>query len=279
VDGEVDAGEHARQSQVAHLEHRVGEAPDLFGTLREDVLDRAPGHQADQLRGGGGARVEAGRDGPAVLEHRDAVADLPNLLETVGDVDHCHALARQLADDAEEVVDLSLVQNRRRLVEDEQPGVVGERTSHADDLLRSGRESADLPGRRDLAVSQPGEQLGGCTVGPAALAHPALGELVPEEDVLRDREARHQVELLVDRGDAQLHRRLRSGERDLVALPQDLALVRLVARGEHLDQRRLSGTVLSEEAVDLTRADVEVDTTQREDAREPLDDPPHLQQA
>ena len=67
-------------------------------------------------------------------------------------------------------------------------------------------------------------------------------------------------------------------QRDRLALPQDLALVGLVAGREHLDQRRLAGAVLAEQAVHLAGADVELDAAQGEDAGEALDDAAHLQQ-
>ena len=54
--------------------------------------------------------------------------------------------------------------------------------------------------------------------------------------------------------------------------------VGLVRSGEDLDQRRLAGAVLAEQAVHLTGADVEVDAVQRPDAGEGLDDAVHLQQ-
>ena len=72
-----------------------------------------------------------------------------DLLQPVGDVDDPHPLAAQLADDAEEVVDLALVEHRRGLVEDEEPGVLRERAGHADDLLGCRREPTDLAARRD----------------------------------------------------------------------------------------------------------------------------------
>jgi hypothetical protein len=48
--------------------------------------------------------------------------------------------------------------------------------------------------------------------------------------------------------------------------------------GQHLDQGRLPGAVLAEQAVHLARRDVEVDVVERADARELLDDAAHLQQ-
>ena len=61
---------------------------------REGVLDRAAGHQRDDVRrrrrGGG----QVGGDGAAVLEHGDPVADRADLLEPVRDVDDGDALRR-----------------------------------------------------------------------------------------------------------------------------------------------------------------------------------------
>ena len=87
-----------------------------------------------------------------------------------------------------------------------------------------------------------------------------------------------EVELLVDRGDAEVHGGLRVPEAHLLALPGDRALVGLVHPGEHLDQGRLAGAVLAEQAVHLTGTDVEVDPGERHDARETLHDVRHAQQ-
>ena len=72
-------------------------------TRREDVLDGATGHQLDQLGGRGVGDREPGGHRAAVLEHRDPVADLADLLQPVGDVDDRDALGGQPADDPEEV--------------------------------------------------------------------------------------------------------------------------------------------------------------------------------
>ena len=106
----------------------------------------------------------------------------------------------------------------------------------------------------------------------------AARQLVAEEDVLGDRQAVDQVELLVDRRDARAQGRERRREGDLFALPADGAGVRLVGAGEHLDQGRLAGAVLPEQAVHLAGADLEVDAVEGADAGELLDDAGHLEQ-
>ncbi len=214
-------------------------------SLGEDVLDVAAGHQPDQVGGGGVASGEVGGDGTAVLEDGDAVADLPDLLETVGDVDDGDALRGEVADHPEERLHLLLVERGRRLVHHDQLGVVAEGPGHGDDLLAGGGEGADLAVHPDLAVPEAPEQLAGRLAGVPALEHAAAGHLVPEEDVLGDAEPGDEVELLVDGGDAAGDRGVRRRERDLLAAPRDRALVGAVRAGQHLDRawtcRRRSG--------------------------------------
>ena len=199
---QVDAGEDPRQLETGDLEDRVAGRLDDLAAGREDVLDGAARHQLDQLARRGLVDGEAGRDGAAVLEDGDPIADLADLLEPVRDVDDGDTLGGEVADHAEQVVDLALVEDGGRLVEDEQPGVVGEGARHADDLLGGGREPADRAGGRDLGVPEPGEQLARPTDRLPALAEAGGAELVAEEDVLGDAEVGNEVELLVDRGDA-----------------------------------------------------------------------------
>ena len=60
--------------------------------------------------------------------------------------------------------------------------------------------------------------------------------------------------------------------------PEHLAGVDAVGAGEHLDERRLAGAVLPEQAVHLAGAHREVDAVQGPDTRDLLDDPAHRQQ-
>ncbi len=167
------------------LGRRVG-----LGAVGEDVLDVATGHQPDELGGGGGLGGQVGRHGATVLQHRHPVADLADLLEAVGDVHHRDALGGQVTDHPEEGLDLLLVERGRRLVHHDQPGVVGERPRHADDLLARGGQRADLAVGADLRVTEPGQQEPGGLAGLGALDQPAARLLVPQEDVLGHGQAR-----------------------------------------------------------------------------------------
>src|SRR6266540_2206954 len=66
-------------------------------------------------------------------------------------------------------------------------------------------------------------------------------------------------------------------ERDGFALQQDLPLVCRVGAGDDVDQRRFAGSVLAEDDMDLTPAQVEVDIPQGDDAGEALGDASELE--
>ena len=204
-----------RSARPSTLEHgrrrrrRTGRAAGMaYSTLRPvmSLMSSAVGRLRDR---------QARRDGAAVLEHGDPVADLPDLVEAVGDVDDGDARRGELADHAEEVGDLLRVEDGRRLVHDDHAGVVRQGARHADDLLAGGGQPADLAVRGHVAVAEALEQRAGVGGGGAALGEPAGRQLVAEVDVLGDGQAVDDVELLVHRRDAELEARdrVRDGDR------------------------------------------------------------------
>jgi hypothetical protein len=79
-----------------------------------------------------------------------------------------------------------------------------------------------------------------------------------------------EVELLVHRGDADAQGGVRTCKRDRLAVEQDLAGVGAVDAGQELDQRRLAGSVLPEQDVNLAGPHVEVHVCQCLDTWERL---------
>ena len=134
MDLQADPADRGQAAHVADVEEDLSPAD---GPLRVELLDLVADHQLDQL-GGRGRGGQPGRGGAAVAEHRDPIADPADLVEPVGDVDDADALRGEPADDAEEGLDLALVEDRRGLVHDQEPDVVGEGAGDRDDLL-SGR--------------------------------------------------------------------------------------------------------------------------------------------
>ena len=82
----------------------------------------------------------------AVLEHRDGVAEVEDLLEPVGDVDDRDAAVGEAADDRVEQLDLVVGERRGRLVHLDDPGVEAHRLGDLDDLLLGDGERADPAG-------------------------------------------------------------------------------------------------------------------------------------
>ena len=103
----------------------------------------------------------------------------------------------------------------------------------------------------------------------------AAARLAAQVDVLGHREMGRQLQLLVDHADAEVAAGARVGHLDLLALDLDGAGVLLVDAGEDLHQRRLAGTVLADQRVDLSGAQLEPGVLQRLHAGEGLVDALH----
>ena len=141
-------------------------------------------------------------DEAAIAEHRHLVGDLEQLVHLVGDVDDALALGLQRPDDPEQMLDLALGQRRGRLIHDENVGIVGDRFGDLDHLPAGDRKVAHLRLRIERDVEALEQRLG----PPAHLvvAHEAerVQRLAADPDVLGDRHEVHQVEFLMDHGDA-----------------------------------------------------------------------------
>ena len=144
-DLQAHAAHGGKPSRVANLQqHLVGSD----WAVRVQLLDLAPDHELDEPVGRR-RRRNPGRCRAAVREHRHAVADAADLVEPVRDVDDADALRGEPANDLEQRADLAFVEDRRRLVHDQQPHVAGERSCDRDDLLRGGTQLPHLGAHRN----------------------------------------------------------------------------------------------------------------------------------
>ena len=92
--------------------------------------------------------------------------------------------------------------------------------------------------------------------------------LAAEEEVARDAHHRDHAEILEHGRNAQRLRVARVAEGDRLAVDEDLTRARPVDAGQHLDQRRLAGAVVAEQAMHLAGIDLDVDVLQRPDRTE-----------
>ena len=231
--------------------HEPVDAEDLAGLERQrHVVDRKPAgraRQADVLGakhlGAGPVIIRLGKilgvgadhlpDDPlrvdvlhlllagdvAVAQHGDVVADADQLLQSVRDVDDCHALRLQVGDHLEQHLDLGCRQRRGRLVHDQNPGVERNRLGDLDQLLLADAQILDQHIGPD-AGSQPVEEFAGTSLLLLVVdVEAALGKLARREDVFRDRQVSEQVELLEHHADAARDRVARRARRIPPRLP------------------------------------------------------------
>ena len=166
-------------------------------------------------------------------------------------------LLREAADDLEQLLRLLRREHRRRLVEDEDVRAAVERLQDLDALLLADRDVLDAGMRVDGQRVALGELADPLLGRPVVEEDAVPGRLQREHDVLRHGHHRDQHEVLVHHAHARVDRRARRAEADRLPLDHDLALVRVVEAVEDVHQRRLARTVLAEERVHLSLAQVE----------------------
>ena len=121
--------------------------------LGKELIDRPTDHQRHEpFDGEVGARTRA--DHLAVAQHHDVVAKPQDVAEDVADVDDRDPLPAQPIDDLEQPFGLARGQRRRRLVEDDEPRLPGQRLGDFDELTFALRQSHDRRGGRDVQVDR-----------------------------------------------------------------------------------------------------------------------------
>ena len=164
---------------------------------------------------------------------------------------------------------LGVGQGGGRLVHDDEPGIEREGLGDLDHLLLGDGEGADDRARIEVH-SELVEQIGGLLAQLAPADDLAGVRFPPDEDVLLHREVRHEIELLIDDGDAEVLRLAGAVEDDRLTVEDDLAAVRLIDPGEDLHQGALAGAVLADEPEDFAGMDFETDVLQRQHTGEAL---------
>ncbi|CAI7638077.1 unnamed protein product, partial [Penicillium discolor] len=246
--------------------HRVGEVR----------LDRPPHHPAHELVGGQRRGLVRGNEG-AVLEDRDPVAEVEDLLQPVRDVDDGDPSGREPADDRVQQLHLAVAEGGGRLVHRDHLRVERQRLHDLDDLLLGHRQRAHPGLRIDEGDAEIAQQLPGTHVHGPDVDEPRAPRLPAEIDVLRDRALREQGELLEHRDDAGVHRLPRVHVAHFRAAVRDRPLVGRLHARDDLHEGGLARAVLADEAVHLPGPHVEVDALQHLHAEERLADPGHPQ--
>ena len=248
----------AGNGDAADLEHRRSGRGHILGRIH--VRDIAADHQVGHLLAGRFGRRRP-RHEATVAHDDDFIGDAFHLVELVRDVDDGHALGLELGDQGEQALGLCRRQGGRRFIHDQQAGVARDGLGDLDELLLGDNQPPYLGFRVGLQADSLHGGLGG-GVHRAVVEEQPLLLLVAEEDVLGDGQVFGEVEFLVDQDDAFVLGFARIGETMRHAVDREIAFGGLLVAGEDLDQRRLSGAVLAEQADDLARFQREADAVQ-----------------
>ena len=183
----------------------------------------------------------------------------------------------ELAHDREEDLDLVTIEARGRLVEDQHACRLVDGARDRGDVLDRDRIVSERLGNVDMQVELR-EQRGG---GPAhlGLAHQAEPRRLPAEiEVLRHRQVRQQIDLLIDGRNARIDRGLGRARRDLGAAEADDAGIAREDAGHRLDQRGLARAVLAEQRVNLAGPQGEIHLLQGAQRAKAFAQAAHFQQ-
>jgi hypothetical protein len=102
--------------------------------------------------------------------------------------------------------------------------------------------------------------------------------LAPNPNVFGHGHVRHQVQFLVNHGDSRIQGGERRREFHRFALQANFAGVRLIDPGDDLHQRRFAGAIFTHQGVDGPRADLQLDSVERDDTREGFPHPLRLKE-
>ena len=195
------------------------------------------------------------------------------------DVDDRHPFGFEPLEEGEETVDLRARERRRRLVEDQHARLLRGRLDDLGELLLPGAEFGDLRARVDVHAELCEEPA--CLLLRRAIVDEAetVASLTRQEDVLSHREGGDQAHLLEDHRDARAPRRIGRVLGERAAIDLDGACIGRVNSVEHLQDRALASTVLTEERVDLTLLHREAYIVERPHAPERLRHARHVDDA
>ena len=204
------------------------------------------------------------------LQHGDSVAELDGFLKLVGDEDDGLPAFRQAAHQGTKFGDACGRQHRGRLVEDEHAAVAQLRAQDLDLLLLAQRQAGGTRREVDGHAELRGDG------GRPALEFGEFRPLPPgpaEQQVFGNCQRRHQHRMLENGADAQRQRMARRLDAGGHAIDEDRALVRLLHARQHVDECRLSRTILAQQHVHFAAADGEADGVIGDHAGKPLGHP------
>src|ERR1700722_457229 len=204
----------------------------------------------------------------ALDEHDKVVAGGHRVMRIVRDEDDAYALVLGVIDKPENGRRLFDAKSRGRLIEDQDFGAEIHRSADRDNLALAAGQGADqliaIPhsGDAELPYLLECDAVAALGVEPAE-RRTSLFQLRAEEEIAAHAHQRNRSHLLVNGGDAARTRVARIREAGLLSVEVDRAAAGRMKTGQDLDQRRLAGAVVSQQAHDLARVNGDRNVGQR----------------
>ncbi|MNS99667.1 hypothetical protein D3C72_1340750 [compost metagenome] len=176
-------------------------------------------------------------------------------------VKHGHALCPDVPDDIQQRVRFDGRKARRRLIENDHAMRHEQNAGDLRQLPLGNRQAADNGVRIDR-TAKIGDRLAGAGAHGAVVHHGAPAYFAAEIDVLRHRQIGRQQYFLMHENNAAMFSIHGAAQRHGFAIDADFSARRLFIAGQKLHQRRLAGTVLAYDRVDLTGTHRDLDILQ-----------------
>ena len=193
----------------------------------------------------------------AVPENGDPVADDLQLLKPMGDINNGDPVGGQILDGAEQHLDFLFAEGSRRLVHNQNAGILRKSLGNFHHLLLGNAQGGNLRIRADVGFQEIQTFLGilphFCFVDVSAFQQ----RLPPQIDVLRHCQVGNQIEFLIDNRDSQILRILGVADGDLLSVDEDVSGINGIEPGKNLHQCGLAGTVFAQQNVNLSLQKVE----------------------
>ena len=275
MQAEVHVVEEAPAGVILHAEHLF--AGNLVGFLGVEVVHRLAHHLLHQ---GLGVDLTDGQGIHALAVAHDGhgVGDLEDLRQVVRDVDDGQTLRLQIADDAEQALNLLAGERGGGLVHDDDLGLGAQHLCDLHQLRVALADLGDVHGGIQMLQTHLPEQL--LRLGDGLFLVDEQGVLLgkaADQQVFIDGDALCEAQLLIHHADAVLLGHVRRMEQALLAVDVDVAGVIAVQTGKNLHQRGLAGAVFAEQGVDLALLHTEIHLVDSERSRKTLGYAPHLQ--
>ena len=142
-------------------------------------------------------RHRIGTDQTSISENRDGIADLIDLFQEMRDKDDADALLLQRAHHRKQLLNLLVIERGGRLIQDQHLRVHIHRTGDGHHLLQRDRIVLQLPAHINRKIQTLHQLLRPLVHRAAVDCMELCHRLPPDKQILRDRQIRAQVDLLV----------------------------------------------------------------------------------